>query len=336
MRAIICTAYGAPEVLELQEVETPAPSENQVRICVHAAGVTKGDCELRGLTLPGFARVPMRLYMGWSKPTRVRILGMELSGVVDAVGEGVTRFKVGDAVMAATDTTFGAYAEYVCVAETGPVTHMPANLDFAEAAVLPLGGLDAYHFMRKAGVQRGEHVLVNGAAGTIGHFAVQIAKMMGAEVTAVDSGDKFEMLRSIGADHVIDYRQQDFTRGGLQYDVVMDVVGSLSYDGGLGVLRSGGRLVLANPSATSFARAPISSATGDKKVITTTAGHTAADLEMLREWVEAGKLRPVVDRRFALEEMVEAHHYVESGKKRGEVVAMVIQDPAGPEPGGKA
>jgi len=322
MRAIICTAYGPPEVLQLQEVETPAPSDDQVRIRVHAAGVTKGDCELRGLTLPGFARVPMRLYMGWSKPTRVRILGMELSGVVDAVGAGVTRFKVGDAVMAATDTTFGAYAEYVCMAEAGPVALIPANLDMSEA-VLPVGGLDAWHFMRKAGIRRGEQVLVSGAAGTIGHFAVQIARMMGAEVTAVDAGGKLEMLRSLGADHVIDYALEDFTSSGKQVDVVMDVVGTVSIAGGLRALRRGGRLILANPSASSFVRAPITSAAGDKKVITTSASHTADDLNLLREWVEAGRIRPVIDRRFALEEMVQAHHFVEGGQKKGDVVAIV-------------
>jgi NADPH:quinone reductase-like Zn-dependent oxidoreductase len=323
MRAVVWTKYGPPEVLELQERSTPTPQDHEVLIRVRAAGVVKGDCEMRNLTIPGPYRLPMRLYVGWWKPARITVLGMELAGEVAAVGGQVTKYRPGDKVFGCSDVGFGAYAEYACLSEAAALAHMPRNLSFAEAAVVPLGGCDALHFLRRAKVQAGERVLIVGAAGTIGAAAVQLAKIMGAEVTAVDGTHKLMALYALGADKVVDYTREDFTRMGRRYDVVFDVVGKSPYQDCLRILHPGGRYLVANPRLEHLVRGPWSLRTTGKPVITSSADHTAADLVYLKELVEAGRFRPLVDRCFPLEQVVEAHRYVESGRKIGDVALML-------------
>lgn len=329
MKAIVWTAYGPPEVLELRDVEKPAPADNQVLIKIHATTVTAGDCETRRLALPLWIRLPMRFYVGFDKPKRMTILGQELAGEIEAVGKDVTRFKPGDQVFAATGPGLGGYAEYIClpeVPEDGALATKPANMSFEEAAAVPFGGLEALHFLKKANIQPGESILINGAGGTIGTFAVQLARYYGAEVTAVDSAGKFDMLRAIGADHVIDYTREDFARSGRTYDVIMDVIGKSSFSGSMRSLAPNGRYLLVNPRVSHMFRGLWSSMTSNKRVIAGAASRTAQDLEFLKQLIEAGRLKTVIDRCYPLEQTAEAHRRAEAGGKKGNLVITVAGD----------
>jgi len=322
MKAIIWTKYGPPEVLRLQQVEKPAPRNNEVLVKVYAATVTAGDCEARSLRFPIWLALPMRLYVGLSRPTRVKVLGQELAGEIEAVGREVTQFKKGDPVFAATFFRFGAYAEYSCLPATYPVLK-PANMTYEEAATIPTGGINALHFLRTANVQSGQKVLINGAGGSIGTYAVQIARSFGAEVTAVDSAEKLAMLRSIGAEHVMDYTQKDFTRSGETYDAIIDVVGKSSFSGSVRSLKQNGCYVLGNPGLSGMIRGRWISRTSGKKVLFEPASYRTEDFAFLKELIAAGKIKPVIDRRYPLEETAEAHRYVETGQKKGNVVITV-------------
>jgi len=322
MKAIIWTKYGPPEVLRLQHVEKPAPRNNEVLVKVYAATVTAGDCEARSLRFPIWLALPMRLYVGLSRPTRVKVLGQELAGEIEAVGREVTQFKKGDPVFAATFFRFGAYAEYSCLPATYPVLK-PANMTYEEAATIPTGGMNALHFLRIANVQSGQRILINGAGGSIGTYAVQIARSFGAEVTAVDSAEKLAMLRSIGAEHVMDYTQKDFTRSGETYDAIIDVVGKSSFSGSVRSLKQNGCYVLGNPGLSGMIRGRWISRTSGKKVLFEPASYRTEDFAFLKELIAAGKIKPVIDRRYPLEETAEAHRYVETGQKKGNVVITV-------------
>ncbi len=320
MKAIVFDEYGPPEVLRLQEVDTPRPADGEVRIRIAATTVNLGDCEMRRPEVPNSIWVVVRLAFGWRKP-RKRILGAYFAGTIDAVGCDVERLCVGDEVMAASGSRFGAYAEYICLPETYPIAIRPSNLTPAEASGVPLGGVNALHFFRKAQLRPGDHVLVNGAGGSFGTFAVQLAKHYGADVTAVDHTEKLEMLRSIGADHVIDYTAEDFTEGTARYDVIFNMVLKCPLGRALGVLKPGGRYLLTNPDGFGqLFHAVWLSLTTDKKVVIEMAKETTADLDDLRELIEAGHLRSIVDRTYPLDQAVEAHRYVESGRKHGNVV----------------
>jgi len=335
MKAIVWTAYGPPEVLQLREVEKPVPADQEVLIKIRATTVTAGDVETRQLALPLWIRLPMRFYVGLTKPTRMTILGQELAGEIEAIGKAVTRFKPGDQVFAATGFGLGGYAEYIClpeVPEDGVLATKPANMSFEEAAAVPFGGLEALHFLKKADIRPGERVLINGAGGTIGTFAVQLAKYYGAEVTAVDSASKFDMFRSIGADQVIDYTQEDFTESGQTYDVIFDVIGKSSFSGSMKSLTRNGRYLLANPRVSHMFRGLWSSMTSSKRVIAGAASRTIEDLNFLGELIEGGKLRTVIDRRYPLEQAAEAHRYAESGQKQGNLV-LVVAESAGTQEG---
>jgi len=327
MKAIVWTKYGPPDVLELGEVEKPAPKDNEVLIRIYATTVTAGDCEMRSLKMPVYLSLPMRLWRGLLKPRRNSILGTELAGEIEAVGKDVKHFQEGDQVFGSAGLGLGTNAEYICLPEEpgemeGGVTSKPANMTYEEAATVPFGGRDALHFLRKGNLQSGQKILINGAGGSIGTFAIQLAKYFGAEVTAVDSTGKLDMLRSIGADHVIDYTQEDFTEKGEVYDVIFDVVGKISFSRSDRVLKEKGIYLLANP-VSQMVQALWTRMTSSKKVVMETASGTIKDLVFLRELIEAGKLKTVIDRSFPLEQIVEAHRYVEGGGKKGNVVITI-------------
>ena len=325
MKAIVWTQYGPPDVLQLREVAKPTPKDKEVLIKIYATTVTAADCELRSLKLPIALGLPIRLYLGVRRP-RISILGQELAGEIEAVGKGVARFKNGDPVFAWTGFRLGAYAEYTCVPEDGALATKPSNMSYEEAAPLPIGGLEAVHFLKKGTIQSGQKVLINGAGGSIGTFAIQLAKYFGADVTGVDSTEKLDMLRSIGADQVIDYTQEDFTKNGETYDVIFDVVGKSSFSGSLRSLRQNGRYLLGNPGLSQRLRAGWTPMSGGKKVTpyaARAASEITEDLNFLKELIEAGKIRSIIDRRYPLEQMAEAHRYVESGRKKGNVVMTV-------------
>jgi len=325
MKAIVWTKYGPPDGLQLKEVEKPTPKDNEVLVKVHATTVTAGDCEMRSLKFPFLMGLLMRIYNGLRKPKRTTVLGQELAGEIEAVGKDVKLFKKGDQVFAATDFGFGAYAEYNCLPEEGEgvLAIKPANMTYEEAAAVPVGGLNALHFLRKGNIQSGQKVLINGAGGSIGTIAIQLAKYFGAEVTAVDSTGKLDMLRSIGADQVIDYTQEDFTKSGQTYDVIFDVVGKGSFSGCIRSLKENGIYLLGNPSLSRSVRGRWTSRRSSKKVIGGTADYKTEHLIFLKELIEAGKIKAVIDRRYSLEQIAEAHRYVETGHKKGNVVITV-------------
>jgi NADPH:quinone reductase-like Zn-dependent oxidoreductase len=325
MRAIVCTGYGPPDVLQLKDVPKPVPKDNEVLVRIRAATVSAADCELRRFDFAPWIWVPIRLAFGIRRP-RQPVLGQELAGDVDLVGKGVTSLRKGDRVFATTGIRLGAYAEYICLREnpqTGTIGTMPANLSYEQAAAVAYGAGEALGFLRKAHIQSGQRVLVNGAGGSFGTFAVQLAKVLGAHVTAVDSAPKLEMLRTIGADRVIDYSQEDFTDSPETYDVIFDVVRNTPSGHMVRLLTEKGCLLMANPGFLQIVRARWASRGTKKRVSFAASSGTSEDLTYLRGMVEAGRLHPVIDRRFPFEQMVEAHRYAETGRKLGNIVVVV-------------
>ena len=328
MKAIVWTKYGSPDGLQLQEVVTPTPRDNEVLVKVHAATASTPDTEFRRLKLPLLFAIPLRLYIGFIKPTRITILGTEFAGEIESAGKEVTRYKPGDQVFGYTGLAMGTYAEYMCLPEkssglAGVLGKKPVNMSYEEAAAVPFGGLEALHSLGKIDIQHGQKVLIVGAGGSIGTWAVQLAKHYGAEVTGVDKPGKLDMLRSIGAEHVIDYTQENFTKRGQTYDVILDTIGKSSFSGSLRSLKENGTYLNANPGLLSGLRRRWTSKRSSKKVIPWTAGYTANNLLALKELIEAGKIKSVIDRRYPLEQTAEAHRYVDQGNKKGNVVITV-------------
>jgi len=331
MKAIVWTKYGSPDGLQLQEVAKPAPKGNEVLLKVHAATVATADTEFRRLKLPLLFAIPLRLYLGFIKPTRITILGTEFAGEIVAAGKEVTQFQPGDQVFGYTGLGMGTYAEYMCLPEmpsalASVMAKKPTNITYEEAAAVPFGGLEALHSLRKANIQRGQKVLIVGAGGSIGTYSVQLAKHYGAEVTGVDKPGKLEMLRSIGADHVIDYTQEDFTKSGQSYDVILDTIGKSSFSGSLRSLKENGTYLNANPGLLAGVQRRWTSKRSSKRVILWTAGYTVNNLLALKEFIEAGTIKAIIDRRYPLEQIVEAHRYVDTGQKKGNVVIIVEQN----------
>jgi len=302
VKTVSLSGLGRSARLELVEVERPRPRKNELVIRIHATTVTSGDVILRNLAF--LIRIGMRLALG-----RSRILGHELAGEIEAVGGEVTRFREGDEVFASTGYAGGAYAESICLPEAGTVALKPANLTYDEAAAVPVGGLTALHFLRQANIRTGQRVLIYGASGSVGTYAVQLARYFGAEVTGVCSTPNLEWVKALGADRVIDYTREDFSKSGETYDVVFDAVGKTSPSQRTTSLKKNGTYL------------SVTSPTSEK----------AQDLVFLKELIEAGKLKPVIDRRYPLEQVAEAHRYVETGHKKGNVV-LVVGHPDIPSP----
>ena len=322
MKAVVYTRYGPPEVLRLAEVDKPVPRDDEVLIRVRATTVSAADSRIRSFTVPRSFWVPARLSLGVLKPRRP-ILGAELSGEIEATGKDVTRLKKGDRIFAATLMRFGAYAQYTCLAETGVIAVMPANMTCEEAAAVPVGARAALHFLRKANIRNGQKVLVYGASGSVGTFAVQLAKYFGAEVTGVCGSSSLELVRSLGADNVIDYTMQDFAAEGEAYDVIFVAVDKGSFAGCMRALKRKG--IYLN-GATPVRTLPMwrAALTSGKTIVTGEhPSETADDLIFLTGLIEEGALRAAIDRRYPLERIVEAHRYVDQGHKKGSVVITV-------------
>ena len=320
MKAIVYTQYGAPDVLQVSEIEKPQPGDDEILIQVRAVEATKADCEMRSFKFPvKWFWLPLRIAMGIRRP-RKQVLGGYFAGEVKAVGKNVSSFSTGDQVFGATRLRFGAYAEYVCLPASYTIVPKPVNIGFEEAAAVPLGGLNALHFLRKANIRKGEKVLVNGAGGSIGTFGVQIANAMGAEVTAVDSAIKEDMLRRIGAAHFFDYARQDFSKSGQTYDVIFDMVARSSYSGCINSLKPGGRYLMGNPRLSDMLRSVVTSLFTDKTAIFVFAGEKKEELLALKEMIEAGTINAVVDKIYSMEQAVEAHRRVETEQRQGIVV----------------
>lgn len=325
MKAIVCEQYGSPEVLHLQHLENPAPKDNEILIKIHTTTVTSADCRVRGLNTPKGFRLLMRLALGIQRP-RQPVLGSELAGTVAAIGKNISKFQVGDPVFAFTDTRMGCYAEYACLPENSAVVCKPVNLSFAEAAALSFGGTTALHFLRKANLQKGEKILINGASGGVGTAAVQLARYFGAEITGVCSTANMALVKSLGADHVIDYKQEAFNQQDAAYDVIFDTTGRVSYTHCNAALKAGGRLVLAAASLPEMLAIPWVAATSNKKIIAGSAFGDAKALNFLADLALEGKYRPVIDRCFPFEQIVAAHRHVEQGHKKGNVVVTTLAE----------
>lgn len=323
MKAVICTKYGSPEVLQLKEVEKPSPKENEVLIRIHATSVTIADCRVRGFNVPVSFWLPARIALGIRKP-RKDILGVELSGEIESIGKNVTLFKQGDTVFAFPGhNSFGCYAEYKCMPEDGVMAIKPENMTYEQAAAISFGGGTALHFMRAADIRKGQKVLIYGASGSVGTYAVQLAKYFGAEVTGVCSTTNLKLVESLGAEYVIDYTKEDFTKNGKTYDVIFDAVGRSRYSGCISSLKEKGVYLHAVATPALSIRMRWTSMTTNKKMIGGTLKPKAADLIFLKDLVERVKIKPVIDRVYPLEQIVEAHRYVDKGHKKGNVVITV-------------
>jgi len=319
MKAIELTKYGAPEFLQMNEVEKPSPKDNEIRIKIHATSVSSGDARMRRAD-----PFIIRLIFGFKRP-RKPILGVVVAGEVEAVGKNVTTYKIGDQVFGSSGMNFGAHAEYVAVPEDAVLALKPGNMTYEEAAAIPFGATASLHFLRIASIQQGQKVLIYGASGALGTMAVQLAKNYGADVTAVCSSSNIELMKSLGADKVIDYTKEDFTRNGEKYDVVFDTIGKSPFRKALRSLNKDGQLLLASAGLGTMLGGSIFSIFNSKKIVSGVIKETVEDMNFFKQLIEEGKLKAVIDRIYTLKQIVEAHTYVDKGHKKGNVVIAINQ-----------
>jgi 2-desacetyl-2-hydroxyethyl bacteriochlorophyllide A dehydrogenase len=317
MKAIELSKYGAPENLQMKELEKPSPKENEVLIKIHATTITSGDARMRRAD-----PFIIRLIFGFKKP-RKPILGVVVAGEIEAIGNTVSTFKTGDQVFGSTGMNFGAHAEYVCVPEGAVMALKPGNMSYEEAAAIPFGATASMHFLRLADIKEGQKVLINGASGALGTMAVQLARNFGAEVTAVCSASNFALVKSLGADHLIDYTSEDFSRNGEGYDVIFDTVGKISMWKAIRSLNKKGQLLLASAGLGTMLIGSLASLIMRKKIRSGVIKETIEDMKFFRQEIEEGKLKAVIDRTYSLEDLPEAHSYVDRGHKKGNVVIAV-------------
>lgn len=318
MKAIVYERYGSPDVLQMKDIKKPTPKSNEVLIKIYATTVTSGDWRVRSLNVPSGFGLITRLVFGISKP-RQPVLGTELSGVVESIGDAVRKFKIGDQVFAFSDTSMGCHAEYKCMPENGMVALKPARLSFDEAAALSFGGTTALDFLRRAKLQSGEKILINGASGGVGTAVVQLASYFGADVTGVCSTANQDLVASLGANHVFDYTKEDFTKNGKTYDVIVDTVGNAPFSRAKDSLTYNGRLLMVVAGLPDMLGIPWASITTSKKIIAGPVALRLEDLHFLAELAETGQFKPVMDRCYPFEQFVEAHRYVDTGRKKGNV-----------------
>jgi 2-desacetyl-2-hydroxyethyl bacteriochlorophyllide A dehydrogenase len=314
MKAIVCTKYGAPEFLQMKEVEKPSPKDNEILIKIHASSVSSGDARMRRAD-----PFIIRLIFGFKRP-RKPILGVVFAGEIEAIGTSVSNYKIGDQVFGSSGMNFGAHAEYVSVPEDAVLALKPNNMTYEEAASIPFGATASMHFLRIANIQQGQKVLIYGASGALGTMAVQLAKNYGAEITAVCSTANIELMKSLGADHVIDYTQEDFTRNGKKYDVVFDTIGKISLRKALKSLSDNGHLLLASAGIGTMIGGSIKSMFIKKKIVSGVIKETVKDMNFFKQLIEKGSLKAVIDRTYPLEKIAEAHAYVDKGHKKGNVI----------------
>ena len=325
MKAAVYRKFGGPEVVKIEEVPKPSPKNDEVLVKVRTATVSVADHRVRSRDLPKGLWYFAPLALGVFAP-RKKILGMDVAGVVEAVGEDVTIFKPGDEIIALTGEAFGGHAEYVCLPENGPITSKPENMTFEEAVTLAFGGLTANDFLNRTSIKAGDQILVNGASGAVGTAAIQLAKLFGAVVTGVCSGGNAELVRSLGADHVIDYTKEDFTKNGKTYEVIVECVGNAPFERVNDSIKPGGALLLVIADLKGMIWASRNSKKSGKMVTASNWKPSAEDLAYLVKLAEEGKYQAVIDRTYEFGEIVEAHRYVDTGRKKGNVVVRIGGD----------
>lgn len=321
MKAIVCTEYGSPDVLQLKDVEKPVPQDDEILVKIYVTAVTTGETRMRGLDVPAGLGLIFRLAMGWRKP-RNRIMGIDFAGKIESVGSRVTKFKKGDKVFGSSGS--GSYAEYLTIAEDKAVTLKPSNVSYGEAAAIPFGALTSLIYLRDLGnIQSGQRILVNGASGCLGTYAVQLSKYFGADVTGVCSTSNVEWVKALGADTVIDYTKKNFTHQDVTYDIIFDTVDKITFSDSKAALTPKGRFLMASAGVPQWLQVLWTAMAGSKKAVAALAVFTKEDLNFVKELIEEEKLQPVIDRTYALEQMAEAHRYVDKGHKKGNVVIIV-------------
>ena len=322
MKAIAWTKYGDPDVLVVKEIQKPSFKDNEILIKVKATTVTLGDCEIRSMSLPLAFKLPIKLFLGFRKP-RSATLGQEFSGIVESVGKSITRFSKGDEVFGQTGMSMGAYSQYMIVPENGIITKKPENISFEEATCVPLGGLEAWHFLKQSDIDKTSKVLVIGAGGSIGTMGIQLAKYLDANVTGIDREEKFSAMKQAGADNCIDYTKEDYMNSGVLYDAILDVVGKTPLRSGLRLLKEKGLYMHANPKVSQMLFKYFISKSSGKKIMIKVSEQSQNDLDVLKTMLEEGKIKPIIDKVMPLEEIVKAHKYVEAGHKKGNLVIRV-------------
>lgn len=322
MKAVICSKYGTPEVLQIAEVEKPIPKNSELLVKIKATTVTVADIRVRSFTIPIAFWVPARFILGILKPKKP-ILGVELSGEIEITGRDVRKFKKGDKIFAAALKQFGAYAEYICLPESGAVALMPQNATYEEAAAVPIGARTALHYLKKAEIKPGQKILIYGASGSVGTYTAQLAKFFGAEVTCICSGSNFEMIESLGVDRVIDYTNENWTHNLEMYDIIFVAVDKFSFSISNRYLKNEGIFINISKPVKSFSMFWTSLTSKKKIFVGESSPETAESLNFLKGLVESGKLKPIIDRKYTLDEIIEAHRYVDKGHKKGNVVITI-------------